>query len=71
MSASAQEGRLQISHSATNNHEDILTPDVDHMTIFWFEIAGTMTLHCKDSNAVVEIVVAGQNNVTCGAPVIA
>lgn len=65
MSASAQEGRIQISHSATNNHADILTPDVSHMTLFWFNISGTMTLHCKHSDGSVEIVKAGTNNVVC------
>lgn len=60
-----QIGPLQISHGASAG-TDILTPDVEHMTLFWYEITGVMTLHCKDSDGNVEIVMAGVDNVTCG-----
>lgn len=63
-----QIGPIQISHE-TGISADILVPDIEHHTIFWREVGGTMTLFCKENDGTtvsVLNVVAGIRNVTCG-----
>lgn len=68
MSAAAQEGRIQISH--TNGVSDILTPDVPHTTVFIHNDQNTFLCKMNDGAGgfTIRNIKAGDNNVTCGTP---